>query len=130
MRYDFNIDLVPASRPRVGKFGTYYNKTYQSFKDSMKVITDCMEFSKIEDGPIHVLTRVYRQMPKSWSKKKKNELRGTFVINNVGDSDNLEKAAWDPLNGKAWSDDCQIAWNETKVTWSDEGSFYIVIKRL
>jgi len=130
MRYDFKLDLVPASRPRVGRLGTFYQKTYQSFKDTMKVIVDHMEFDKVESGPIHVYTRVYRKMPKSWSKKKKNELRGTFVITNVGDSDNLEKAAWDPLNGKAWDDDCQIAWNETKVTWADEGEFYIVIKKL
>ena len=96
----------------------------------MDVITNEMEFNKVEDGPIHVLTRVYRQMPKSWSKKKKDAMRGKFVITNVGDNDNIEKAAWDPLNGKAWTDDCQIPWNETKVTWHDEGSFYIVITEL
>lgn len=129
-RYDFKLDLVPASRPRVTRYGTYYSKTYANFKKSMEVITNEMEFNKVEDGPIHVLTRVYRQMPKSWSKKKKDAMRGKFVITNVGDNDNIEKAAWDPLNGKAWADDCQIPWNETKVTWHDEGSFYIVVTEL
>ena len=129
-RHGFKLNLVPASRPRVGKFGTYYSKTYQSFKDSMKVIVANMEFNKVESGPIHVYTRVYKQMPKSWSKKEKDKMRGTFVITNVGDNDNIEKAAWDPLNGFAWEDDCQIAWNETKATWHDEGSFYIVVSKL
>lgn len=89
---------VPASRPKVSKFGTYYTATYAKYRKeahtwaskriwhptSRRLIVSC-EFvclrprtSKLDD-------------PK-------------------GDVDNYVKAALDVLNERAWEDDKQIIW--------------------
>ena len=127
-RYSFNIDAVPASRPRVTRWSTYYPKKYTAFREAMGIITDHMEFDKVT-GPIKVETVIYLPMPKSWSKKKKELFNGQWKMNNC-DNDNYEKAVWDSLNGKAWEDDCQIVWNETKVMYAYEGQIIVGVTKL
>ena len=128
MRYSFKIDAVPASRPRVTKWATYYPKKYTEFREAMAIITDHMEFEKTT-GPIKVETVIYLPMPKSWSKKKKELFNGQWKMNNC-DNDNYEKAVWDSLNGKAWEDDCDIVWNETKVMYAYEGQIIVGVTKL
>lgn len=129
MRYHFKIDAVPASRPRVTKWATYYPKKYTAFRDAMEVITQHTDFDKVECCPIKVTTIIYLAMPKSWPKKKKAETHGKWKANNA-DNDNYEKAIWDSLNGKAWGDDCQIVWNETKIMYAEEGEIYVTVEKL
>lgn len=129
MRYQFKIDAAPASRPRVTKYATFYGKTYTKFRESMAIICDHTEFEPVNEGPIKVTTLIYLAMPKSWSKKKKELFEGQWKMNN-SDNDNYEKAVWDGLNGKAWGDDCQIAWNETKVKYAYEGEIIVAVEKL
>lgn len=128
-RYSFNIDAVPASRPRVTRYATYYPKKYKAFRGAMGFITDHMEFKKVDEGAIKVETIIYLAMPKSWSKKKKELFNGQWKLNNC-DNDNYEKAIWDSLNGKAWADDAQIVWNETKVMYAYEGQVIVSVTKL
>lgn len=128
-RYEFKIEAVPASRPRVTRFATFYPKRYTAFREAMGVICDHTKFNKIGVGPIKVETIIYLPMPKSWSKKKKQEMNNGWK-DNTSDNDNYEKSIWDSLNGKAWEDDRQIVWNETKVKYSEEGSVIVVVTPL
>lgn len=130
MRYQFKIDAVPASRPRVTRWSTFYPKKYTQFREHMEIICNEMEFNKVPEGaPIKVTTLIYLPMPKSWSKKKKELFNGQWKMNNC-DNDNYEKAIWDSLNGRAWLDDCQIVWNETKVKYAHKGEVIVCVEKL
>ena len=39
MRVEFDIVPIPASRPRVTRWATYYGKKYSKFKEEMEVLT-------------------------------------------------------------------------------------------
>ena len=102
----FKIEPKPCSRPRVGKFGTYYNKTYLKFKNDMKAIIDCQPIMLFEKKLLaHV--KFYMPIPKSLSMKKQDELVGKYC-DTGGDVDNLLKSIFDALNKIAYNDDKQI----------------------
>ena len=104
--YCFDINPIPAARPRVSRWSTYYPKKYTQFKKEMLALT-----SELDVTPIENLVRVELvfnvKMPNSWSKKKKLEKINTYCDNNV-DLDNYQKAILDSLNGVLYIDDRQI----------------------
>lgn len=120
----FNINPVPASRPRVSRWSTYYPKKYTKFKKDMEALT-----SELETTPSEKLVSVELKfgimIPKSWSKKKKEELNNTYCSNN-SDIDNYIKAILDSLNGIVYIDDKQVVELFAKKIYSEEG--YILYK--
>ena len=120
----FNINPVPASRPRVSRWSTYYPKKYTKFKKDMEALT-----SELETTPSEKLVSVELEfgimIPKSWSKKKREELNNTYCSNN-SDIDNYIKAILDSLNGIVYVDDKQVVELFAKKIYSEEG--YILYK--
>ena len=120
----FKINPVPASRPRVSRWSTYYPKKYTKFKKDMEALT-----SEMETTPSEKLVSVELEfgimIPKSWSKKKKQELNNTYCSNN-SDIDNYIKAILDSLNGIVYIDDKQVVELFAKKIYSEEG--YILYK--
>lgn len=120
----FNINPVPASRPRVSRWSTYYPKKYTKFKKDMEALT-----SEMETTPSEKLVSVELEfgimIPKSWSKKKREELNNTYCSNN-SDIDNYIKAILDSLNGIVYIDDKQVVELFAKKIYSEEG--YILYK--
>ena len=120
----FKINPVPASRPRVSRWSTYYPKMYTKFKKDMEALT-----SELETTPSEKLVSVELEfgimIPKSWSKKKKQELNNTYCSNN-SDIDNYIKAILDSLNGIVYIDDKQVVELFAKKIYSEEG--YILYK--
>lgn len=120
----FNINPVPASRPRVSRWSTYYPKKYTKFKKDMEALT-----SELETTPSEKLVSVELEfgimIPKSWSKKKREELNNTYCSNN-SDIDNYIKAILDSLNGIVYIDDKQVVELFAKKIYSEEG--YILYK--
>lgn len=98
MVHVFKIDAVPASRPRVSKYGTYYLPTYRAFKKQMEEIVakDRTQFKRAE-GPLSVIVMCAVEKPKTTKR--------TYP---TGDVDNYAKAVLDSLNGILWDDDDQI----------------------
>lgn len=130
MRYQFKIEPVAASRPRVTKWATYYPKKYTQFREDISVICRHTNFNKIDEGvAIKVTMLLCIPMPKSWSKKKRAEHLGKYKVTKP-DNDNYEKAVYDALNGHAWHDDSQIAWNDTKKIYAEEGEIIVVVEAL
>ena len=103
---EFDINPVPASRPRVTRWSTYYPKKYTQFKQDMIALTSEMHFAPFE-GLLGVDIGFYIAMPKSWSKKKKELKEGRYCDNNA-DVDNYLKAILDSLNEIVYVDDRQI----------------------
>ena len=115
-RFIFDINPVPASRPRVTRYGTYYSAKYEQFrKDMGKLIL--FYRGKTYKEPIRLDVTFYVAMPKSYSKKERLALDGRYCVSNM-DLDNLEKALYDSLNGIVYEDDKQIVCHTTKKLWT------------
>lgn len=96
--YTFHLNPVPASRPRVSKYGTYYLPTYRNFRDEIKALIKkgADSYTK-ESGPLRVTVDCFVTRPKTTERDWPR-----------GDVDNYAKAVLDSLNGVVWDDDDQI----------------------
>jgi len=80
-------------------------------------------------GPVHLAVYLQFEMPKSWSRKKREEL---IEQKHVGkpDLDNVLKAVCDALTDcGAWQDDRQVASIFIAKRWSERGKTTIRIER-
>ena len=62
----------------------------------------------ILDGVVRLRVVFDMPIPKSWSKKRKNEAAGCYHTSKP-DLDNLQKALLDAMNGIVFEDDSQVA---------------------
>jgi Holliday junction resolvase RusA-like endonuclease len=131
----FNISPVPASRPRVTRWGTFYGKKYKEFKREMGVLL--IESDKPStvnpvlwlEGLISADMTFFVPMAKSWSKKKKSLKDGQFCDNNA-DLDNYEKSILDSLSTVYFHDDRQIVQQKSQKIWAETGSIKIILKEI
>lgn len=114
----FKIDPVPASRPRVGKWGTYYNQTYAQFQSDMAWHMKSIKKTLFTE-PLRLDVTFWKKIPASYSGKQKELLHGTYCVSNM-DLDNLEKALYDSMNGHVYEDDKQIVEHTTRKKWTKE----------
>jgi len=117
----FNIAPVPAARPRVTRWSTYFPKRYTQFKKDFSLILDSLDV-ELAEGLLYAKLDFFMQIPKSWSNKKKKLKEGTFADNNV-DVDNLVKACLDSCEGVFYSNDNQVAMIRAR-------KYYSVIARI
>lgn len=90
------LDPVPAARPRVSKWGTYYPEGYKNWKKNAQAFFP-RDLRPLE-GPLRVDLEVVCKRPKKPS--------STIP---TGDVDNYAKAALDAVNDAAlWGDDKQV----------------------
>lgn len=68
-------------------------------------------------GPVKLRIVAYFEMPRSWSKRKREEMHGQFHTQKP-DGSNVLKSIEDGLNGVAWADDCQICDARAVKRWS------------
>ena len=62
------------------------------------------------DKPLRVTIRAFLEIPKSTSKKKKQQMLDNAILPMVKpDTDNIAKSILDSLNGIAYKDDKQVA---------------------
>ena len=104
--HQFDINPVPAARPRVSRWSTYYPKKYTRFKKEMEALTGELDTTPCENLVV-VSLRFKIKIPQSWSKKKRLERENTYCNNN-SDIDNYIKAILDSLNGVYFIDDRQV----------------------
>jgi Holliday junction resolvase RusA-like endonuclease len=90
------VTPVPASRPRVSKWGVYYGKTYKNWMaEAAKTIPDA---DKPMHGPLRVDMEVVCKRPQKVTRYAPR-----------GDVDNYAKAALDALTKKGyWPDDDDV----------------------
>lgn len=102
-RVNVIIDGMPVAkaRPRFSNGHTYTPSKTTNYEYK---VAQLYEGPKIE-GPVMLDIGFFFPIPKSWSKKKK-ENPPTFT--KKPDIDNLLKAIMDGLNGVAWDDDSQV----------------------
>jgi len=114
VRYELNP--IPASRPRVTRYATYYGKKYTRFRQDMASMVHPV--SELLECPLRAFVTFRVQIPQS---RKKENLEGEFCTNNA-DIDNYLKAIFDSMNGKVFKDDRQVVSIAAKKIWSKVGS--------
>ncbi len=100
---------VPASRPRVTRWGTYYGKNYTQFRKEAEEVMDDLAPGEPLDGSLEVVVRFFCRKPKTTRRAEPG-----------GDVDNYVKAILDSCNGKIWKDDDQILRLTATKRWEDE----------
>ena len=90
---------VPAARPRVSKWGTYYPKTYKNWMYDAAASMASLTPPTPDEAPVFVLVSTVCKRPKNPA--------NSFPI---GDVDNYAKAILDAITkaGIMWKDDKQI----------------------
>lgn len=91
-----HLNPVPASRPRVTRWGTYYSKTYKTWmQEADKAIPQA---DHMITGHVRVRVRFYIEKP-----------RTSKLSRPRGDIDNYLKAILDAITKKGyWQDDDEI----------------------
>ena len=110
------MEPVPASRPRVSKWGTYYGKNYTKFRKEAKAALDAMHLGPPATGELSVHLDFFCKKPKT---TKRNTPRG--------DVDNYMKGILDAANGILWNDDDQITKCSGTKLFEDEHGPRIII---
>ena len=126
------LNPVPASRPRVTRYGVYYGKKNTQFIKDVKdlYLTKALVApSEKLQGLVDVDATYYCAIAKSTSMKKKYELHNTYCDKKI-DLDNLDKLTRDEIISRYIEDDCFIVKSSSRKFWSTEPRIEITIKQL
>lgn len=116
---ELNYNIVPASRPRVGKKSSYYAQPYRGFKEFFKQkVTNLLRekasvlLSPLDEihTPIALNIIEYRRISDSNLSVRKVQTEKLFLEPDVStpDLDNIEKSVLDAFNGVLFADDCSV----------------------
>ena len=114
LMFEIPGEPVAKARPRVvnlrGYSVAYTPEKTKSFENLVKMMyVNKYKDTKLE-GPLSLTIHAFFSIPKSTSKKLKNEwIHGRCPVIKKPDTDNLAKAIADSLNKIAYNDDSQIA---------------------
>ena len=121
----FNLNPVPASRPRVSKWGTYYGKRHQAFRsEAVALLSKMREEGLLPTVPLNGRLRV-------WVVFSVQKPKTTKLATPRGDIDNFLKLILDCCTGFIWEDDHQIERVcAFKGFAADEGSIDLVVEEI
>lgn len=86
---------------------------------------------KVLQGPLKASIEAYYTIPKSKSRKIKEQMRKNMIRpTKKPDSDNVAKAVLDSINGIAYKDDAQVVDLTVSKYWADEGFVKIRLEEL
>ena len=104
------------ARPRFGNGRTYTPRTTLEYESRIA----CLYRGKKMDGEIWIDITAEFQVPKSYTKKQKAEIKKGALPQKKPDSDNIAKVVMDALNGVAYYDDKQVVELRVKKVYSFE----------
>lgn len=109
MKLEIPVNPVPASRPRVTRWGTYFAKTYRQYREDAKRALPPADVPL--EGPLAVSMVFTVRRPKS-----------TKLAHPKPDIDNFAKAALDVLTTQGyWQDDHQVIRLRCSKEWAEPG---------
>ncbi len=115
MKVDFVIQGKAQAKQRP-RFNTHTGRTYTpnktiNYENWVKICyLEKYKDKELMDKPLRVTIRAFLEIPKSTSKKKKQQMLDNAILPMVKpDTDNIAKSILDSLNGIAYKDDKQVA---------------------
>ena len=115
MKVDFVIQGKAQAKQRP-RFNTHTGRTYTpnktiNYENWVKIwYLEKYKDKELMDKPLRVTIRAFLEIPKSTSKKKKQQMLDNEILPMVKpDTDNIAKSILDSLNGIAYKDDKQVA---------------------
>ena len=82
-------------------------------------------------GPLKATIEAYHTIPKSKSKKTKEEMRKNLIRpTKKADADNIAKSVLDSLNGLAYKDDSSVVELIVSKYWADEGFVKVTLEEM
>lgn len=115
MKVDFVIQGKAQAKQRL-RFNTHTGRTYTpnktiNYENWVKICyLEKYKDKELMDKPLRVTIRAFLEIPKSTSKKKKQQMLDNEILPMVKpDTDNIAKSILDSLNGIAYKDDKQVA---------------------
>lgn len=105
---------------RTGMYGnSYIPRTTRAF---MKDVTDAYADAYFFEGPVFMEVYPYFPIPKSYTKKQKQEIADNdYLYTNKPDGDNILKAVKDALNKHAYPDDRFVVYEMCYRRYAKEG---------
>lgn len=83
------------------------------------------------EAPIYITLTAFFPIPKSWSKRRQQEVRsGLNWHTGKPDGDNILKAVGDGLNGIVWKDDSQVAFSKVMKQYGETPRLEIFVEAL
>lgn len=114
MIIELPFEPVAQGRPRLTTRGGYAHAydppKSKAYKQKVRgYVHEQMHSKPPSEAPLIVVTSFYRPIPKSFSKKKREEAEARLILPQTKpDLDNYLKGLLDALNGVVWKDDNQI----------------------
>jgi Holliday junction resolvase RusA-like endonuclease len=122
--------IQPKQRPRVANGVAYTPKETVLYENLIKQIWMISGKPKI-DGLLQVVIRAYFPVPKSYTKKRLQEIEDNkFYCPNKVDADNVAKIILDALNNLAYDDDSQVVKLQVEKYYSNDPRLEIEIDRI
>ena len=117
-------------RPRVNTFTkrAYTPKKTQDYEELVRwsYKNSYRDFKPLE-GELEAHIIAVFEVPKSYSKKKREELKGAMYTHKP-DVDNISKIILDSLNGVAYKDDSQIVKLTVEKMYGEEEKVLVILK--
>lgn len=109
MQIEFIIpgEIRGKERPRAGKYHFYTPRSTEEFECYVRQCYVQAVGKTFFRGPVQVHITVYRKIPKSWSRKRRDAAVNQPCITKP-DADNVIKSILDALNGTAYQDDAAV----------------------
>ena len=123
---------VAQARPRVTRYGAYDLPKCKTYKEQVALTAKvAMRGLLPSQGPIACHIHVYRGIPKSWSRAKREAARsGKLLPTSRPDADNYLKGIMDGLKGVAWLDDSQVVRVVCEKAYSEQPRAVIEIREI
>lgn len=125
---EIECDFVPASRPRVARFGAYIAEPYKTFKNEFSkfVKNNLSKYGeKFKGNSLSVDMTFYKQIPKSYTKKKREECLKNGCTTRP-DIDNYYKAILDSMDNVFYTDDSYIVELSGRKLYTEKNNFIII----
>jgi len=84
----------------------------------------------VDKEPLEMIVNAYFEIPKSASKKARENMLLNEYPTKKPDFDNILKSIADALNGMAYEDDCQIVSATVNKIWSESAKAEITIRKV
>lgn len=123
MIIEFIVEGPPVgkARPRVTRKGTFTPAKTKNYEEAVRFIYQTQCNSYMFEGPIGVRIVAFYEIPKSYSKKKRDDcINRKIYPEKKPDIDNIIKIITDSLNDIAYKDDKQVIYTSGLKLYSPE----------